>query len=170
MSDDRPPWPDIILGFAVQLARRSTCARLKVGCVMVTPDHRQILAGGYNGGAKGLENDCESPVPGQCGHLHAEINACIKAPADVPKLVYVTNLPCAMCAKALINLGGVQEVIFKETYRDVTGLTLLNRAGIKWSHRLRIESDAVGEALTASQARCIQLLEENRRLRDGNGS
>ena len=129
----RPSFAEIYMRMALTLAERSTCDRLQVGCVITTTDHRQVLAVGYNGSAEGLANGCESTEPGQCGHLHAEENAVISCTAarDVPKVVYTTHLPCAMCAKRLINLGGVKRVIYFEDYRVRTALDILGTAGIR---------------------------------------
>jgi dCMP deaminase len=127
----RPSWDYIWMTFAQMLAERSTCDRLAVGCVVVSFDNSIVLGLGYNGGPKGLNNECLSAIPGQCGHLHAEINALIKTNyRDAsPKKVYLTTSPCYGCSVALVN-AGVQEVIFKELYRDQSGLALLAKAGI----------------------------------------
>jgi dCMP deaminase len=166
----RPSFDEIFLGLAVDLARRSTCSRAKVGCVIVSVDFHQVLAIGYNGGAAGLENDCESLEPGQCGHLHAEENAVIHcdAPRFVEKVVFTTMLPCKMCAKRLINLGGVKRVVYKIDYRLHDSLDLLNRAGIDCVFYGRpTEKDLLEANLTSTQQRCTELLEETRRLKGG---
>lgn len=128
----RPSFESIYMNMAAELAQRSTCARLQVGCVIASDDFRQILAVGYNGGAVGLGNDCESLEPGQCGHLHAEENACISciAPRAQGKIVFCTNLPCKMCAKRLVNLGGVRRVWFRHDYRLRDSVEILRQAGI----------------------------------------
>lgn len=129
----RPSFESIYMRLAHAMAERSTCARLQVGCVIVSPDWRKVIAVGYNGGASGLENDCDSATPGSCGHLHAEENACINCdvPRATPKVVVCTNLPCPMCSRRLINLGGVQRVLYEQDYRVRYGLDLLARAGIQ---------------------------------------
>lgn len=129
-TESRPTFPAIWMQMAVLMSMRSSCSRLRVGCVIVTPNNKQVLAVGYNGGAAGQENECASLEPGQCGHLHAEVNAALKAPADVAKVAYVTHLPCAMCAKALVNLGGLVGVHYLHDYRVRDSLDILRRAGI----------------------------------------
>lgn len=128
----RPGWDLIWMEFAGRLSERSTCRRTSVGCVVVSEDNSAVLGMGYNGGAKGLQNDCLSDEPGKCGHLHAEINALIKTNyRDAsPKKVYVTLSPCYNCAVALVN-AGVREVIYRDEYRDLTGVRLLSEAGLK---------------------------------------
>ena len=118
--------------FADDLSRRSTCRRSSVGCVIVSMDSSAVLGLGYNGGPKGLNNDCLSDEPGKCGHLHAEINALIKATYRdaAEKKAYLTLSPCYNCAVALINFG-ISEVIYKTLYRDPAGVKVLEAAGIK---------------------------------------
>jgi len=114
------------------LVGRSTCARLKVGCVIASADFRKVLAMGYNGNASGLPNLCDSEEPGKCGCLHAEENAVINcdSPRHWPKIVFCTHEPCKMCAKRLVNLGGVQKVYYNEPYRLHEGLEVFKLAGI----------------------------------------
>lgn len=128
----RPSFENIFLDLAVSLSRRSTCSRLQVGCVITSLDHRQIFGIRYNGGASGLANECESNVPGACGHLHAELNACLSSTAGRSDLksVWITHLPCKQCAKMLVNLGGVARVTYIEDYRIRDGADVLHAAGI----------------------------------------
>jgi len=114
------------------MSERSTCSRAQVGCVITSSDYRYVYGVGYNGGAVGLSNACESLEPGQCGHLHAEENAIINctAPRIMEKVVFVTTLPCSMCAKRLINLGGVQSVYYLKDYRKRAALKLLRQAEV----------------------------------------
>jgi deoxycytidylate deaminase len=64
--------------------------------------------------------------------LHAEENAVINCttPRYASKVVFTTNLPCPLCAKRLINLGGVQTVYYHRDYRVRDGLQHLTTAGI----------------------------------------
>ncbi len=117
---------------AFGMAQRSTCARLRVGTVITTTDYRQVLAVGYNGNATGLANHCDRDTPGNCGCLHSEENAVINCHArrNVAKRVFVTHLPCVMCAKRLINLGGVERVYYSEDYRIRDSVALFADVGI----------------------------------------
>ena len=133
---DRPSFQQINMKYALNLAERSTCQRgTKVGDVITSPDFRSVYAIGYNGNASGLPNQCDRTGPeavGNCGCLHAEENAVINCDVsrERPKVVFCTHLPCVMCAKRLINLGGVREVYYLNSYRDTTGSSLLFSAGI----------------------------------------
>jgi dCMP deaminase len=118
--------------FAETIARRSTCKRLAVGTVITTTDYRKVLAVGYNGNASGLANSCDREEPGNCGCLHSEENAVINcdAPRETKKFVFVTHLPCAACAKRLINLGNVEKIVYRNSYRKNDAIDLLETVGI----------------------------------------
>jgi dCMP deaminase len=130
----RPDFHSIYMDLAKSIAKRSTCCRKQVGSVITTTDHRKVLAVGYNGNATGLANGCDDPEKsGSCGCLHAENNSVINcdAPRGTEKYVYVTLLPCKMCAKTLINLGNIKTVFYWEDYRDKTSLDLFKQVGIE---------------------------------------
>lgn len=134
MNTERPTFEQIYMQFAKTLSQRSTCKRLHVGTVIASSDYRQVLAVGYNGNASGLDNDaCKQEQVGNCGCLHSEENAVINctAPRTVPKIVFVTALPCMMCAKRLINLGGVMCVYYASEYRSDDSLAFFKEAGIE---------------------------------------
>lgn len=135
----RPSFEEINMRMALLVAERSTCERLSVGCVITSIDYRKVLAMGYNGNASGLPNECDSDEQGKCGCLHAEQNAVINcdSPRSTPKIVFVTNMPCPMCAKFMINLGNVEKVYYCKEYRVRRGLELLAEAGIP-SEQLKV--------------------------------
>ena len=120
-----------LMGFAQLLSRRSTCARLQVGCIVTSADGHHIYSYGYNGNAKKFPNTCDSEEPGKCGCIHAEANALIKVvQSDSKKVVYVTNMPCKMCAKMIVN-SGASRVYYANAYRLSEGKNVLAKAGIK---------------------------------------
>lgn len=141
---ERPSFEQLYMDLAWGLSKRSTCRRLSVGCVITSTDFRHVLGVGFNGNASGLANDCESDTPGACGDIHAEANAIINccAPRSQGKVVIVTHQPCKMCAKMLVNLGGVERVIYQEPYRLVEGLDVLTRSGIEWVQTSTRESES----------------------------
>lgn len=118
------------MGFARLLAKRSTCARDAVGCVVTDAAMLQVLGLGYNGNARGLPNCCDSDAPGACGCLHAELNALLKAPGALPgKILFTTRAPCPTCAKMIVN-AGIALVWYLDEYRDAAGLGILRSAGV----------------------------------------
>jgi len=144
----RPSFEEIYMRLALSMAERSTCARLNVGCVIAGADYRQIYGVGYNGSAAGGPNDCDlhgEAAVGSCGCVHSEMNAVINcnAPRTAAKVVFCSHLPCKMCAKFIINLGGVERVYYNTDYRNREGLDWLTRAGIGHSQLTVICSDAI---------------------------
>ena len=131
----RPSFHRIYMDLAHGMSHRSTCVRLHVGCVITSLDHRKVYAVGYNGNVSGGKNDCDrhgEEAVGNCGCLHAEENAVINCDTarHHEKIVYCTHLPCLMCAKRLVNLGGVCTVIYRTPYRVLDSVTLLSAHGI----------------------------------------
>lgn len=123
------------MALAVSLSERSTCRRMKVGCAIVSPDFTKVLAVGYNGNVPGGANDCDrfgDEAVGNCGCLHAEENAIINCdvPKETAKIVLCTHLPCVMCAKRIVRLGGVRRVLYANEYRNVQAVDILVRADI----------------------------------------
>ena len=133
IMNQRIGFPIIYMKLALDLAQRSTCLRLQVGCVIVSSDYSRVYGIGYNGNAAGLENSCESTEPGNCGCLHAEDNALLKTNGgnEISKIVFVTHQPCAYCAKRIVNKGGVRKVYYNEPYRLKRGLEILQEVGIE---------------------------------------
>lgn len=126
----RPPLFEVYMRMAEELAKRSTCARLRVGTVITGPRLENVVGIGYNGNARGFPNRCDSSVPGSCGCIHSEQNALVKAPGHLrDKVAFVTASPCVMCAKLMVQ-AGVTHLFYREAYRDPAGLEVLERAGI----------------------------------------
>src|SRR5438309_1120079 len=133
-TPDRIPLEEVYMRMAEELSKRSTCARLQVGSVITTGDLTQVLGIGYNGNARGLPNRCDSTQPGNCGCIHSEQNALIKAGAQLPgKVMFVSASPCVMCAKMIINTN-VARVYYREAYRDPAGLDVLRQGGVEVIH------------------------------------
>ena len=132
MDQTRPNWDTVWIDFAGNIARRSSDPNFKVGCCIVTEDNCQVLAIGYNGDHKGGTNDRDSLEPGCSGFIHAEINALIKLDYNNPKkkTLFITLSPCRQCAKAIIN-GGIDRVVYRDVYRDTSGIDLLRKHKIK---------------------------------------
>ena len=116
----------------------------KMGCVIVKD--KRVLTTGYNGAPAGLKTCVERGecmrvrlgIPsGQqaqlCYAVHAEQIALIQAAklglsVDGATL-YVTNRPCVICAKLIIN-AGIRRIVYRYDYPDDFALELLNEAGV----------------------------------------
>lgn len=129
---DRPSWDHVWADVVRNISRRSPDPSFKVAAIVVTEDNTQLLSLGYNGDHIGGPNCRESEAPGESGFIHAEVNALIKFDFNNPKKkkMYVSLSPCRMCAKAIVN-ARIDEVIYIDEYRDLSGVELLRRAGIK---------------------------------------
>ncbi len=139
----RPSWDEYFMRVAFLVSERSTCLRRRVGAVLVKD--KQILATGYNGAPKGVAH-CEDigclrenlEVPsGQrheiCRGLHAEQNVILQAASfgvsTKQSALYITNTPCSICAKMIIN-AGIKEVITQSEYPDKMAIDFLKEAGV----------------------------------------
>lgn len=129
----RISFEEIYMKLAIDLSKRSTCSRLKVGAVIVSHDYSRVHGIGYNGNAKTLPNTCDRDEKGNCGCLHAEDNALLKTNGgpEVPKIIFVTHQPCSYCAKRMVNKGGVIKVYYLESYRTQEGIEILKRSNIE---------------------------------------
>lgn len=132
IASTRPKKEWLLMGFARAIAERSTCERLQVGAVVTNDTFDKIEAFGYNGNYKGGPNTCDSKEPGNCGCLHAEMNALLKA-GNRGHTIFITTEPCKMCAKAIVN-AGIKMVYYSNPYRLHEGLKVLKKAKIKYAH------------------------------------
>lgn len=139
----RPTWDEYFIKASFLVCERSTCLRRKVGAVLVKD--KQILATGYNGAPRGITH-CDKTgclrqklgVPsGQrheiCRGLHAEQNVILQAAtygvSTKGSSLYITNAPCSICAKMIIN-AGINEVVVSDEYPDEMAIEFLKEAGV----------------------------------------
>jgi len=146
----RPSRDQTMLELCAVIARRSTCARRKVGAV-ATDGYGRVLAVAHNGVARG-QRHCgqglnERPCPGfyqqsgygldLCEAIHAEANLVGFCP-DIMRIdtVYCTTAPCVHCAKMLLNTSA-RRVVFSEGYaHDERSRELWTADGTRtWEHR-----------------------------------
>ena len=114
----------------------SHCERKKVGALIVK--NRMIISDGYNGTPTGFENVCEDEEHYTKWYvLHAEANAILKVAASTQSCVgatlYITLSPCKECSK-LIHQSGIKRVVYAKAYKDTSGLTFLDKAGVILTH------------------------------------
>ena len=141
---NRPSWDEYFLEVAHLVAKRATCLRRLVGAVLVKD--KKILATGYNGAPSGLihcfDIGCireKLKIPsGQrhelCRGLHAEQNVILQAAlygvSTKGSTLYLTNQPCVICAKMLIN-AGIKEIVIADGYPDDLAKKFLKEAKIR---------------------------------------
>lgn len=140
-------------------AKRATCLRRAVGCVLLDSDGF-ILSTGYNGvaagqphcnkatglgigpGGAGGQTTYRHSCPGAfaasgtnldgCHAIHAEQNALLRC-ADVRRihLAFVTASPCMTCVKLLMNTG-CRIIVFDEEYPHTEAQALWQSMGRLW--------------------------------------
>ena len=110
-------WDARFLELADHIAQWSKDPSRKVGAVIVD-GHRRVLALGYNGFPRGVEDTPERYADKAQKYpmvVHAELNAILNALGPVEGCdMFVTFAPCAECAKAIIQAGIRRVVITKE--------------------------------------------------------
>ena len=124
------------LEIAEKISELSHANKKKVGAIIVK--NSVIISDGYNGTPNGFENNCED----QNGitkwyTLHAEANAILKLAriggvSAKNATLYLTLSPCKECAKLILQ-SGISNVIYKEEYRDKSGIEFLKRSKINIS-------------------------------------
>lgn len=138
---DQKQLDETYMGTALLHAKLSKARRAQVGAVLVT-SHGVTLTG-YNGTPTGRSNDCEDVYwdsKHELKHLvtkpeviHAELNCIMKAAREgvscIGATVYVTLSPCIQCSAMLVQ-AGVKRVVYKQQYRDDSGVELLKSCGI----------------------------------------
>jgi dCMP deaminase len=143
-KSSRPSWDQYFMEITHVVAKRSTCLRRQVGALLVKD--KRILSSGYNGAPSNLphcsEIGClrqELNIPSGerhelCRGLHAEQNAIVHAAMHGISIkgatIYITNQPCVLCAKMIIN-GGIKKVVFSEGYPDKLSEEILAAANVE---------------------------------------
>src|SRR5689334_20181011 len=102
----RPSKDRTFLEVCEVLSRQGTCARRKVGCVLVD-EQKNIIGSGWNGNARGLSHCIDTPCPGAseksgsktslylCEAIHAEQNALLQC-KDV-QTIHTCYISCSPC-------------------------------------------------------------------------
>lgn len=129
---NRPSRAVHLMNLAVEHAKRSTCFRLNVGC-LVTSD-KDIVALTYNGPPRGEPHCSGHACPGAmtgCNRSdHAEQNALRRITSPAKALdMFITHSPCPKCA-GLIQLTQASfkcrlRVFYQTEFREATPLDYL---------------------------------------------
>ena len=118
---------------AYEFAQLSYANRRKVGCIIVK--NNQVISFGYNGTPHGFNNQCEYNNKTKSEVLHAESNAIMKVAKSTMSChegyLYTTTCPCFDCAKLIIQVG-INKVYYREDYKDMRGIELLDKANVKY--------------------------------------
>lgn len=121
---------------AETVAQRATCARKKVGAVLVLSGN--TLGSGYNGSLPGEPHCIDVGCLMEDGHcvrtVHAEANALTRAAKFGNRVdgatLYTTASPCWACFKLLVS-AGIRRIVYKEFYRDDRIFDTAKRLGVE---------------------------------------
>lgn len=115
--------------FIQELATLSKCEDRQVAAIAINKDGTQVYSIGINGGPAG-GIDCLCSLGGKYSCIHAE-NQCISKcmTTDNQKIMICTLAPCVTCASLIVNSGFIA-VYYIEDWKDITGLEILQKAGI----------------------------------------
>lgn len=122
----------VYLKMAETWASLSHCNRKQVGALIVKDG--MIISDGYNGTPSGFDNCCEDDDGNTHWYvLHAEANAILKVSKSTNSALgatlYLTLSPCKECAKLILQ-AGITRVVFKNAYKDDSGINFLREAGV----------------------------------------
>jgi dCMP deaminase len=91
----------------------------------------------YEGWHEGAQRDVRYGLKTKPEVLHAESNAISKlaksANSGLGATLFVTHAPCLDCAK-LIYQSGIGSVLYRNSYRDTSGITFLEKSGVTIQH------------------------------------
>lgn len=120
------------LRMAREWAKLSYCERKQVGAIIVKD--KMIISDGYNGTPTDFENICEDDQGNTKWYvLHAEANAILKVASSTQSCqgatLYITMSPCKDCSK-LIHQAGIKRLVYHKGYKDNSGISFLEKAGV----------------------------------------
>ena len=133
MDEKQLKYDKAYLRMAQEWAKLSHCKRRKVGALIVKD--RMIISDGYNGTPSGFKNVCEDENGLTYWYvLHAEANAILKVASSTQSCknatLYITMSPCKDCSK-LIHQAGITRVVYRDAYKDLTGIEFLKLANVE---------------------------------------
>lgn len=118
----------VYINIAKEVSTLSKCVRAKVGAILVKDGN--IISMSYNGTPAGMDNCCEENGVTKQSVIHAEMGAILKAAksgyAVEGSTLYVTLSPCQDCCKLILQ-SGIKRVVYKDEYRDPSGISFLKQ-------------------------------------------
>jgi len=132
-SSKRPTWDEYFKEIVSVTAKRSSCERLNVGCILVK-DNR-IIAQGYNGFLPGCPHKSIVRDNHEQATVHAEQNTiadCAKRTVSCDgATAFITHYPCLNCTKILLA-AGIKEIKYINDYKnDNLVWIIINQSNVK---------------------------------------
>lgn len=143
-------WDVYFIKMARLVASKSKDRSTKIGAVLVGMKH-EVLGIGFNGFPRDVDDDVESRHERPEKYLwteHAERNAIYNAALNGIRLDGATmycacGVPCADCARAIIQSGIIEVVIDQRTeHKHVTN----SRFATQWSRSCTVSNEMLNEA------------------------
>lgn len=110
-------WDEYMMSLTYLVAMKSKDPSTKIGAIIVGPD-REIRSTGYNGLPRGLQDEVpernvrpEKYFWYEHGERNAVYNAARMGTRTMGCSMYTQGLPCADCARAIIQAGIIRVVI-----------------------------------------------------------
>ena len=115
----RLDWDRYFMSIAILGSIRSSCDRLKVGCVLV--NNNRLVSMGYNGYLPNAIHVSRVRDNHEQSTIHAEQNAISDAASRGVSVnnctAYITHYPCINCFKILVA-SGINNIIYLEDYKN----------------------------------------------------
>ena len=131
-----PKWRHRFLKLADHVSLWSKDPSTKVGAVIVDSDQR-IISLGYNGFARGINDNMEDRSHKYMKVIHAEMNAILYARENLKGCsIFITNIPCSNCMASIIQAG----IVSIDYYRPIRNYQE------RWFHNIRCAKNMLEEA------------------------
>ena len=119
MTSNRPSWDDYFKKIVNATSERSSCDRLKVGCILVKEN--RIVSQGYNGFLPGCPHKSIVRDNHEQATVHAEQNAIAdcasRGAACKNSIAYITHYPCIICTRLLLA-SGITKIKYINDYKN----------------------------------------------------
>lgn len=122
----------LYMDIATRVSKESKCPRKQVGAVVVTQSNAMFP--GFNGHASGGPNEWEDTGEPNLEVVHAEHNCLgkmLEEGISAKGATIYTTLSCCMQCSKLVVRAGIKRVVYKEEYRDASGIEYLKRYGVE---------------------------------------
>jgi len=133
MSTPEEKWDYRFMRLALETKLWSKDPNKRVGCVIISPDRRQVSYG-YNGFPKNVADTDERLKNKEVKNsltIHAELNAILNSRQSLDGwTLYVTNPPCKHCALAIIQSGITRVVTTRMDLNSSWASTILEAQGL----------------------------------------
>jgi len=112
-------WDQYFITLSFLISNRSSCERLKVGCVLVK--NTRVISVGYNGFLPGFSHESIVRDNHEQATVHAEQNCitdCAKRGINASgSTAYITHYPCINCLKLLVA-SGITNIKYYNDYKN----------------------------------------------------